>query len=525
MYVFRNHTLENFFPKGTEFSGYGDISSVPESDRYLWFYNVPAVFDTERLCAEIASARGALEMVCNRIPAGKPFYIMTLENLYAPRLCDTDRRVEEAVDAVNRTARELSEKLCNVKVIDFGEFLERYLPEERVNWQFYFLSQMILSPSLAAPFKKWLAARIAQIGGARKKCIVTDLDNTLWSGILGEDGISGVRMSGDYPGNAFMYFQEGLKKLSEQGVIIAVCSKNNEKDVEELWEKNPFVVLSPKYISARRINWNNKADNIRELAEELNIGLDSMVFVDDNPSERELVRHELPMVAVPDFPDKPYGLMSLFTELCEKYFRSYSLTDEDRSKAEQYRANARRSEEASHFSNMDDFIRSLGIHIEIMPADRFNIPRISQMTQKTNQFNLTTRRWSEADIEGLLAGGGDVYCLSVSARFGSYGITGTIALDREGNEAKITNMLMSCRVLGKGIENAFVNAVLNIMRNEGVKTVHAEYVPTEKNGQTADFYDRLGFTLTTEHDGTKEYTTKLDHEREEGGAYTVEVKI
>lgn len=493
MYVFRNHTVENLFEEGVRFSGYADVSDIPLADAYIWFYQVPMVLKPEQAEAEIAGIGARLDLVGDRIPSSKPFYIFSLETLLPLRFCDTDHRVAKAMEAVNRQAEAMAERMPNIRLVDFGEFLSQHSPDSWVNWKFYFLSQMVMSPVLAPAFKKWWADRLASLTHARKKCLVLDLDNTLWGGVLGEDGMSGVKMSGDYPGNAFMNFQEGLVALAEAGVILTVCSKNNEADVRELWQKNPFLKLGPKYISAYRINWNNKADNIRELSTELNIGLDSMVFLDDSPTERELVRRLLPMVEVPDFPKRPYELMGFFSDMVEKYFRVYRLTEEDRQKTEQYRANVQRTQARQRFSDLTDFIRNLEIDIEVCRADEFNLPRIAQMTQKTNQFNLTTRRYTEADLAGKMERGDGVYAISVKDKFGDNGLTGVMTVAYEGQTAVIDGFLLSCRILGKGIEDVFLAYMLTRFYENGLKTVKAYYYPTAKNGQVADFYDRHGF--------------------------------
>lgn len=520
MFIFRNYTIENLFDDAT-FSGYGDISEIPESDAYVWFYNVPFSPDTGTTVTEIDGVARKLEIVAERISASAPFFIFSLENLVKHDICDTDFRLKNAINDVNRLAIDIASKRSNAKYVDFGEFLDRFSPNELISWRFYFISQMVVNPAIAPKFKEWWSGRKQTLEGIRKKCLVLDLDNTLWSGVLGEDGISGIKMSGDYPGNAFQYFQEGLVELAKSGVILAICSKNNEPDVKELWDKNPFLKLRPEHIAAYRINWNNKADNIRELAAELNIGLDSMVFADDNPTERELVRQELPMVAVPDFPKKPYGLMEFYAELVSKYFRTYALTNEDRNKTEQYRSNARRASEQSNFSDLNSFIDSLDIKIDIVAADEFNIPRIAQMSQKTNQFNLTTRRYTEADINSFVASGADVMCISVRDRFGDNGITGEIIITRDGSTADIDTLLLSCRILGKRIETAFLQSVLDRLFKEGVNEVTATYVPTQKNAQVADFYDRHGFAVVSETDGIKRYARMLDAPVSISGNYKV----
>jgi FkbH-like protein len=285
------------------------------------------------------------------------------------------------------------------------------------------------------------------------------------------------------------------------------------------------MVLKREHFSASRINWNDKATNISALADELNIGLDSMVFLDDNPSERELVKQLLPQVEVPDFPEKPYQLMPFFKQLVEKYFRIYQVTSEDLAKTEQYQANAMRRAEQSRFADLDEYLYSLDIQIDVIKADEHNLPRIAQMTQKTNQFNLTTRRYAEAEVQQRLDQGWLVYCMRVSDRFGDSGITGTVFLEPVGDVGvNIDTLLLSCRILGKGIEDAFVKTVLNLLRLDGYRELTADYLPTVKNGQTADFYDRIGMTCVgTEADGTKHYRMSINDVFDIRNCYNIRV--
>lgn len=511
MFVFRNYTIENLFPEGTSFSGYGDVSVIPEQESELvWFYQVPINFDTAAQVREVEALNDKLSLVVDNLKSGQTLYVLSLENIFPLHFADRDRSLLNAVDKFNGFAIELEQSHPNIRFVDFSEYLANYPQKDWMVWRFYFISQMVFSPEVAGGFYHWFERRKAQISGQRKKCLILDLDNTLWGGVLGEDGIEGIKIGGDYPGNAFQYFQEGIIELGRRGIILAVCSKNNEADVIEAWRNNPFMKLTDRHLAAYRINWDNKADNIRAIAKELNIGLDSMVFVDDNPTERELIRQQLPIVAVPEFPKRPYGLMNLLQELVNDYFRAYELTSEDLAKTEQYKANAQRSAAQHQFADLNDFIRSLEIDIDIIPADKFNIPRIAQMTQKTNQFNLTTRRYTEADIAALVERGEMIYCISVRDKFGDNGITGAIILTKNGEKAEIDTLLLSCRILGKGIETAFVKTVLNELFCKGIATVNAKYIPTAKNRQVSDFYDKIGFTLSGESEGVKSYTTSLD---------------
>lgn len=503
-YVFRNNTIERFLPGEYIFSGYDDFSAVPAADGYLWWYQVPVKYNREQLVAEVESYTQRLLWAVEQI-GNKPLLVLTLESVYEVCVNISDRRLNQAIASFNNTAWNLAATKGNVQVLDFGEFLSQYTANERIDWKFYFLSQMVLNPRLAGDFKKWMEEQQRALALKRKKCLVLDLDNTLWGGVLGEDGIEGIQVDGDYPSKAFHYWQEGIKELERQGVILAICSKNNQADVEALFAAREMPLRLEDFACVR-INWNDKAANIRAIAEDLNIGLDSFVFVDDNPTERELIKQQLPMVAVPDFPKHPYGLTLLYEQLVRTYFSVYSLTKEDLKKTEQYRQNAIRAQAQAQFTDMEVFLRSLEMQLTIREATEVIIPRIAQMTQKTNQFNLTTKRYTESEIRSLLDKGAQIWTLAVADRFGDNGITGLMILKPE-NGWIIDTLLMSCRVLGKGIEEAFFKSVIS--RYNGVLT--AQYIPTAKNGQVAEFYERMGLKLERMNDeGVKEYSAQIE---------------
>lgn len=507
MFVFRNNTVERFFPKDYAFSGYDDISIIPaDANGYVWFYQAPIGYNRETSVEEIRGCQQKFGFVLNQIDASKTVIALTMEDIYSFPFTEDDYDVRSAIMQYNAALFETEKTYANLKVLDYSEFTRNYPVADLFDWKFYFISQMGINPKLTKDFHTWWNRKLESIALKRKKCIVLDLDNTLWGGVLGEDGISGIKIGGDYPGKAFAFFQKSLLQLSKAGVILAVCSKNNETDVLEAWEKNPFMVLKKENFAAYRINWTDKATNIRKLASELNIGLDSFVFVDDNPTERELIKQMLPMVSVPEFPTQPYELPMFFKKMVDDYFKVYSITDEDKKKTEQYKANAARSQAQLSFTNFGAFLESLDIQITIEAANEFNIPRIAQMTQKTNQFNLTTKRYTDADVKSFLVNGWKIWCTSVADRFGNSGITGCIMVNRD----TIDTFLLSCRILGKGIENAFIKKILALLKEDGVRTIKAAYLPTAKNAQVADFYDRCGFLCVEENaDGSKNYVLDL----------------
>ncbi|MBR3100583.1 MAG: HAD-IIIC family phosphatase [Muribaculaceae bacterium] len=525
-FIFRNQTVEPFFDeKGVVFSGYDDISVIPEqAEVFIWFYQVPPG-ESAIVSKEVDTYIEKFKMVLSRVEQDKQIVVFTLYPLANTNIVSGNTDLLLVIENFNCQVAEISKEHKNVRIVDFSEFTRRYPQEELVNWKFFFISQTLLSPKLAKDFNRWWQRTECELALKRKKCLVLDLDNTLWGGVLGEEGVAGIKIGGDYPGKAFTYWQQALMNLKNSGVMLAVCSKNNEQDVFEVWDKNPYLILRKDNFVAWRINWQDKATNLQELAAELNIGLDSMVFVDDNPAERELIKQLLPMVEVPEFPAKPYQLMDFFRRLVEDYFRVYSVTNEDLKKTEQYKANAQRAAEQTKFSDFDDYLRSLDVKIDILPLDLFNLPRVAQMTQKTNQFNLTTHRYTENDIQQMANEGALIYVISVSDKFGDSGITGEIILRPKDKESMIIDtLLLSCRILGKGIEFAFLDVILNLLVAKGIKSVEASYVKTAKNAQVADFFDRAGFVLTDATDNEKNYYLELTQQRTIKDCFSITIK-
>ena len=364
MFVFRNNTVERFFPKDYFFSGYDDISNIPDdANGFVWFYQAPISYKREASVEEIRSYQQKFTFVLAQIDPNKTVIALTMEDTYAIPFTEDDYTMRSAIEQYNAVLFEAEKMHSNLKVLDYSEFTKNYPVEDLFDWKFYFISQMGINPKLTKDFQAWWNRKLESIALKRKKCIVLDLDNTLWGGVLGEDGISGIKIGGDYPGKAFAFFQKSLLQLSKAGVILTACSKNNEADVLEAWDKNPFMVLKKELFAAYRINWTDKATNIKELAEELNIGLDSFVFVDDNPTERELIKQMLPMVSVPEFPAQPYELPVFFKQLVNDYFKVYSITDEDKKKTEQYKANAARVQAQHSFTDFGAFLESLDIQM------------------------------------------------------------------------------------------------------------------------------------------------------------------
>jgi FkbH-like protein len=360
------------------------------------------------------------------------------------------------------------------------------------------------------------------IDNKRKKCLVLDLDNTLWGGILGEDGIENLKIGDAYPGLAYLHFQEAILEAANAGIILAICSKNNEEDALEVFEKHPFQLIKLNNISAYRINWQDKATNIQELADELNIGLDSIVFIDDNPAERERVKQMHPEVIVPDFPPSPFLMVSYFKKIYEDHFQAYKLTNEDLSKTSQYIANSERNIFKKSFTTVEEYLKSLEMELTIYEASIFTIPRIAQMTQKTNQFNLTTFRYTDDDIKNKIKKGELIHCLSVKDKFGDNGIAVLSIIQIENNIATIDSLLLSCRILGRNIEGVYLNYIINLLFDKNITEVRSCYLPSNKNKQTKDFYEKMNFNLVeTKSDGSKYYSLQLTQKRNIENYYTI----
>ena len=346
-----------------------------------------------------------------------------------------------------------------------------------------------------------LAATIRAICGLTSKCVVLDLDNTLWGGVIGEDGLNGIRLGGTAEGEAYVAFHRYLLGLKRRGIPLAVCSKNNEADARSVFREHPESLLREDDFAVFLANWEPKPDNLRRVAAMLNIGVDSLVFLDDNPMERNFIRRELPEVEVPELPEDP----ALYVETLHRtqLFEAVAFTEEDRHRADSYRQNAERSALAAGATDVGEYLGSLGMKIELRPFDDRNLPRIVQLINKTNQFNLTTRRTTDAQVEHWMR---DPSCytqfMRLRDRFGDSGLTGVLVAFREGDALRIDTWLISCRVLGRKIEDVMLASACAFARATGARRVVGEFVPTAKNAQVSAIYPRFGFdTLRDGADG------------------------
>ncbi|MBA7536951.1 hypothetical protein ES705_29217 [subsurface metagenome] len=339
-----------------------------------------------------------------------------------------------------------------------------------------------------------------------KKCLVLDLDNTLWGGIIGEDGIDGIKLGKDNIGNVYYNFQKIIAEIKKKGILLVLCSKNNLDDAKEVFEKHEFSILKWDDFIIKKIDWKPKYENIKEIARELNIGDDSLVFIDDNPFEREIVGTNTEVV-VPEFPENIEDLMDFILEVDERYFSKMNITNEDTQKTKQYIDNVKREEIKASTKTLEEYVRTLKMELTIEPFKDVNLARISQLTQKTNQFNFTTKRYSENDISNLSHNSNNIiFTGRVKDKFGDYGIVLLLIVEVQSKQAFIDTFLMSCRVIGRFVENTFINKIIEILKFKGVEKIFASYIPTKKNILVKEKYDEFGFDLVKkEKDGEKEY--------------------
>jgi FkbH-like protein len=332
------------------------------------------------------------------------------------------------------------------------------------------------------------------------KCVVLDLDNTLWGGVIGDDGLEGIQLNAHGDGEGFHRFQHYLRGLLKRGIILAVCSKNDIQNALLPFEKHPEMVLRREDIAVFTANWNDKASNIRQIRETLNIGLDSMVFLDDSPFERNLVRELLPEMIVPDLPEDPADYVREIARL--NLFETAAFSEEDSLRVALYRQESERKQQQAGFASVEEYLKSLEISIHVARFDPFHMPRIAQLIQRSNQFNLTTRRLGERECESLMNDEGVIPLYAKLAdRLGDYGLISVVILQPQNDEMVITDWLMSCRVLARGVEQFLMNGVFQRARELGLARVLGKFIPTAKNGMVQDFFAQFGFTKTEEDAG------------------------
>jgi len=376
---------------------------------------------------------------------------------------------------------------------DFDQFVRKYGENNIFNYKQFFSGDIKISTEYIPKFIDELMRYVYAVTGMTKKCIVLDLDNTLWGGIIGEDGFDNIKLGDNPVGRAFVEFQKRLLALNQRGILLAINSKNNFDDAIEVIQKHPSMILREDNFACVKINWEDKVENLQKISKELNIGLDSMVFFDDDPINQEYVKKSLPEVTIVDLPRDSSQYSQIITEM--KEFEVLRITEEDTKRSSMYLGQKKRKELENKVGDFNEFLKHMNIHVEVKKANSFTIPRISQLTLKTNQFNMTTKRYQEEEVSKFSSSDNKIVeCVQVSDKFGDNGITGTYIIEKKNDEEWIIDtFLLSCRIMGRGVEEIMMNQIIEKARLFGIKRIKAEFIPTAKNKPAENFYQKLGF--------------------------------
>ena len=456
-------------------------------------YRIETMDDRQRK-ELVQRIKGEFDLVCNQLEQTS----LVLFNRFSVGAFNQASPANTALDTLVTELNAYVEANLpsNFRLIDPVRIEQHIGFGQSYNLRNYYSSKALYSVDFMRGYATAVSPYIRSASGRSKKVLIFDCDNTLWKGILGEDGYDGIDMSiGSRSGRYYHEVQAIAYGLSREGILLAICSKNNAGEVEDVFEHHPDALLRKTHFAAMRINWADKATNIREISEELNVGLDSMVFVDDSPFEADIVRQQLPDVTVLQVPEKLHEYPRLLRDNAGLFY-NLSTSEEDRNKTAMYRAQAERSTAKSAFANLQDYLASLGLQVTVYKDDIDQLARLSQLSLKTNQFNLTTQRYTEADmVRFIKSDNHTVFSFDVADKFGDYGITGLsiILTDAASGTATIDTLLMSCRIIGRNIELAFMNYLVAHLEQQGITTLHARYIETPKNTQVGEFYPTCSF--------------------------------
>lgn len=407
----------------------------------------------------------------------------------------------------NAALREEAAAFANVRVVDTEDVLTAVGRTAALDARFYFRGRAPWTGAFLDELARRVAVGTRGFGSAFRKVLALDCDGTLWGGVVGEDSVGGIRLGPhDSPGNVYWEVQHRIAALRHQGVLLCLVTKNNPADVDEVLRTHPDMVLRDEDLVVKRVNWEDKPANLRALADELGVGLDSVVFLDDSPFECEAVRRQLPMVTTVQVPANLSDYPRVLAEVGE-LFVAGGVTAESRDKTEQYRRRAQAQQLEAESVDHETYLASLRLTVELHRDEPADAARVGELSQKSNQFNLTTRRYGVAEVERMVDDPDHVvWSFVVGDVFGSAGLTGAAVLRLDGARAHVEAFFLSCRVLGRGVESAVWPAILADVRSRGCTELHAAYLPSARNQQVADFYDRLGFPLVASaEDGSRSY--------------------
>ena len=451
------------------------------------------------------------ELILSRAASFQTIFIPTFHPFLRTSSLHQRDSALQCVEELNSSLALLAMKFRNVKLFHSESWLKELGRDAALDDRYYY--------KFKAPYKAAFMDRVARdlflhLRGSQSyfyKALVLDCDNTLWGGVIGEDHLNGIKLDAhEYPGNIFWMIQNQILELQSKGILLVLCSKNNGADVDQVLEKHPNVVLRDRHIVLKKVNWADKAQNIKEIAAELDLGLESLIFLDDSDFEVNAVRGQLPMVRTIQVPKNLFEYPAVLHQIRE-LFLPWEQTEESAGKTEQYRLRAQAKNEQAAFGNQEDYLKSLNLKVLLKRNDEKSIPRISELTQKSNQFNVNTRRYSTKEIGACMSSSTSaVYSLNVSDKFGDSGLTGVAIVSFDAKVLRIDAFLMSCRVIGRGVEFAFWKKVFDDARARGCLVVQANYVKSAKNGLVFEYFEQLGLSVhETLHEG-KSYSGDLN---------------
>lgn len=467
--------------------------------------------DPSIINAKEAELRQRYRLVFDKARAVPTVYLGTFHRMGSPADVAGQDAVAIVLARFNVALREEAAAFANIRIIDTEDIVRNVGQGSAFDTRFYFRSKAPYTGAYMNELARRITAAARGFGAHFYKVLALDCDNTLWGGVIGEDLINGIKLGPyDYPGNIFWRMQHEFAALERQGILLALVTKNNPADIAEVLQKHPDMVLKESQIVVKKVNWEDKPTNLRALAKELNVGLDSIVFLDDSSFECEAIRQQLPKVKTIQVPSALADYPRVVAEI-KSLFLAGGLTADSKGKTEQYRQRAGAEELKANFDTQEEYLASLELKVTLTRNACTNAGRISELSQKSNQFNLTTHRYSVAGIEQMMEGDTHaVYSLDVSDKFGNAGLTGVAVIRYEGSTVIVENFFMSCRVIGRGVETGIWSRVVANGVKRGCTELRAEFIPSAKNAQVADFFDRLGMSLEKESaEGTRHYSIAL----------------
>lgn len=417
----------------------------------------------------------------------------------------------ELVKNINFEINRYFKKSSQVFIFDYDLFCSRWGKVNLIDYRMYYLADIKINFKYFPRLCEEYVSYIKPLLSLSKKCIVLDLDNILWGGIIGEDGLEGIKIGQTPEGRPFLEFQKYILSLFNRGIILAINSKNNPEDGLDVFRKHPRMILREEHFASIKINWNDKISNMRAIAREINIGLDSLIFFDDDKLNREMVKSALPEVEVVDLPDDPSSYLKTLMELND--FNSFYFSEEDKKKGQIYADQKKRQDLGKIIPDITEYLKALAMVVTIEKANSFNIPRISQLTQKTNQFNMTARRYSEEDIKNFSENKNFLtFSVKVEDKFGDNGITGAAIIEKKGEEWIIDLFLLSCRIIGRRVEEIMLGYVLEEAEKAKAKILTGEFISTKKNAPAKKFYHKNGFELIEEKESAQRWRFSINRD-------------